>query len=163
MRRRQRSGSRRKSQLPTPGGCRHNQADELRFVFLSRKPPPHKKGGGKHSHWEKELWGCKDSFNFSWGINWAFRWAERPWIWKDEKRKKKNQRVERICFYMAGCGEVQGRRRMISVPFLMFFIGIYFSTSPSQLQFKEAAGAFLKWWCNRLLIYANIIMTTIYL
>lgn len=47
------------------------------------------------SHQEKrELWGGRSSFNLCWGINWAFRWAERPWIWKDEKKKKSKRKEE---------------------------------------------------------------------
>lgn len=72
---------------------------------------------------KRTLKGGRSSFNLCWGINWAFRWAERPWIWKDEKEK--NQRGEWKCSHLPGCGKGQGGRGKVSDAFsgpsLMFF------------------------------------------
>lgn len=130
----------KESQLSTPGGCRYNQADELRFVFLSWKPPSSKKT--PLSHWEKKesSEGEKVSFNFCWGINWAFRWAEQPWIRKDGG--KKNQSGERkVCSHLPGCGEVERGNRKISKGFSGTFTCPSVATCSSKQQPTEPDAA----------------------
>lgn len=63
--------------------------------------------------------GGRSSFNLCWGINWAFRWAWRPWIWKDEKEEIKEASGNvLICQDVV---RIQGRRRKVSNVLLLFF------------------------------------------
>lgn len=135
--------------------CRHNQADELRFVFLSWKRPPQKTHSG----------GGGSSFNLCWGINWAFRWAERPWIREDEKKKIKEG--EWKCSDLPGCGKVQGGRRKVSDafsgPLSCSSVGMSFSKTPVnscccswRFCMDSANTCALNWWLTKLGIELNM-------
>lgn len=102
-------------------------------------------------------WGGS-SFNLCWGINWAFRWAERPWIQGDEKKKIKGG--EWKCSDLPGCGKVQGGRRKVSDafsgPLSCSLVGMNFSKIPVNscccswrfCMEQSATTCALNWWSD---------------
>lgn len=150
-----RSSSRKKSQVSTPGGCHHNRTDELRFVFLSWKPSSSsEKNTLTLGNRALRVGGLGSSFNFCWEINWAFRWAEWPWIRKDEKRKSK-RRLE--MFWSARMWWSSGREEewlfLGLAHFLSWNLLLQNTSWVPVMLLKVSNGALLKMiimksWCN---------------